>query len=263
MTPPVTAAGVTSLPAGPHGRVATAVAVSPHLDDAVFSAGATLAALAASGWRVLVLTCFTASVPDPRGFALSTQLDKGLGPDVDYMALRRDEDRAACAVLGARPVHLPLAEAPHRGYDSAAALFDGVRPDDDAARALPPLLAPHLAAADLVLAPQAIGDHADHRVVTEAVRALAPAAWWWRDVPYVARNDGRPWWAVPDGPDRGVDVVATLPGKTRAARCYATQVGFQFGGDGEVAATLRRIAADEGSRLGAGCAVEAFRIPGP
>jgi hypothetical protein len=111
--------------------VRQAVAVSPHLDDAVFSAGGTLAALAAAGWRVRVVTCFTASVADPSPFALSTQLDKGLGAEIDYMALRRAEDAAALQRLGAEPVHLPLPEAPHRGYTSAPDLFAGQHADDD------------------------------------------------------------------------------------------------------------------------------------
>ena len=38
------------------------VAVSPHLDDAVFSAGGTLARLAAAGHEVTVVTVFTGSV---------------------------------------------------------------------------------------------------------------------------------------------------------------------------------------------------------
>ena len=71
------------------------MAVSPHLDDAAFSVGGTLAALAAAGHQVTVLTCFTASVPHPAGFALACQLDKGLPADVDYLALRRAEDAAA------------------------------------------------------------------------------------------------------------------------------------------------------------------------
>ena len=80
-----------------------ALALSPHLDDAAFSCGGTLARLAAAGWRVTLCTAFTRSVPDPTGFALACQLDKGLGPEVDYMALRRAEDDAACAALGATP----------------------------------------------------------------------------------------------------------------------------------------------------------------
>ncbi|MGH3616358.1 MAG: PIG-L deacetylase family protein [Pseudonocardia sp.] len=229
-----------------------AVAVSPHLDDAVFSAGGTIAALVANGWSVRVVTCFTASVPDPSGFALSTQLDKGLAAGVDYMALRRAEDDAACAVLGAQPTHLLLPEAPHRGYDCASALFAGVRPDDDIGPALRAALEPLLAGADLVLAPQAIGGHADHRVVVEVMAALAPQALWWRDAPYVLRRpDATPWTEVPPGCEQVVDVGPFLDTKITAARCYTTQLGFQFGGPEHVEPQLRELAAAEAARVGA------------
>jgi LmbE family N-acetylglucosaminyl deacetylase len=69
-----------------------AVALSPHLDDAAFSCGGTLARLAQAGWEVAVCTAFTLSVPNPSGFALACQLDKGLPPEADYMAIRRAED---------------------------------------------------------------------------------------------------------------------------------------------------------------------------
>jgi LmbE family N-acetylglucosaminyl deacetylase len=233
-----------------------AVAVSPHLDDAVFSAGGTIAALVAAGWRVAVVTCFTASVADPSPFALSTQLDKGLGPDVDYMALRRAEDAAACAVLGAEPVHLPLPEAPHRGYTSAADLFAGVHADDRVGGPLRAALAPHLDA-DLVLAPQGLGDHADHRVVAQAVAALVRDALWWRDAPYALRRpDARPWRAP--GPARAVGIGPHLDAKTAAARCYATQLGFQFGGAEHVAHRLRELADAEAARAGAAPPAEVF-----
>jgi LmbE family N-acetylglucosaminyl deacetylase len=226
------------------------VAVSPHLDDAVFSAGGTIASLVGEGWQVTVVTCFTASVPDPSPFALSTQLDKGLAADVDYMALRRAEDAAACAVLGAVPEHLPLPEAPHRGYTSAADLFAGVHPDDAVARPLAGLLTPRLRGADLVLAPQALGDHADHRVVADVVAALAGDAWWWRDAPYHWRRpDAVPWTAVPDGREHAVDITAHLTAKTTAARCYTTQLGFQFGGAAAVGPAL------------AAAGPELFRVP--
>ncbi len=231
------------------GRLATAV--SPHLDDAVFSAGGTLAALAAAGWRVRVVTCFTASVADPSPFALSTQLDKGLDADVDYMAVRRAEDTAALRLLGAEPVHLPLPEAPHRGYTSAPDLFAGRHADDDIAGPLRAALAPHVDAADLVLAPQAIGDHVDHRVVVDVVAALRPDALFWRDTPYVWRRpDATRWQGVPAGEERAVDVAAHLDAKCAAARCYATQIGFQFGGPDRVAPTLHALAAAEAARVG-------------
>ncbi len=74
-----------------------ALFLSPHLDDVAFSCGGTLVGLAAGGWETHLATAFTASVPDPQGFALACQLDKGLGPEVDYMALRRAEDHAFAA----------------------------------------------------------------------------------------------------------------------------------------------------------------------
>jgi len=236
-----------------------AVAVSPHLDDAVFSAGGTIAALVAHGWIVRVVTCFTASMPDPSGFALSTQLDKGLAAEVDYLALRRAEDTAACAVLGAEPAHLMLPEAPHRGYDCASALFAGVHPDDDIGSALRAALEPQLVGADLVLAPQAIGDHVDHRVVVEVVAALAPQALWWRDAPYVLRRpDAPPWTVVPPGCEQVVDIGPYLDMKTTAAHCYTTQLGFQFGGPEHVEPRLRELAAAEAARVGAAQPCEAL-----
>ena len=204
------------------------VAVSPHLDDAAFSAGGTLAALADAGHEVTVVTCFTASVPGPTGFALACQLDKGLPADVDYMALRRDEDAAAMAVLGAAPMHLDLPEAPHRGYTSAPDLFAGVHDGDDVWRSVRERLAD--VPGDLWLAPQALGAHVDHLQVLRAVAGTGRPVLWWRDSPYVLREPG----AVP-GPDlpgglTPLELPQDLGRRADACACYATQLCFQFGG---------------------------------
>jgi LmbE family N-acetylglucosaminyl deacetylase len=214
-----------------------ALALSPHLDDAAFSCGGTLAALAAAGWRVVVATLFTASVPDPKGFALACQLDKGLGPEVDYMALRRDEDAASCRALGAEPVWLPFREAPHRGYGSAPELFGALRPEDaigpDLTSAIEALVAEHRPA--LLLAAQAIGGHVDHVQVVHALDAAATVlpVLWWRDFPYAVKAADRE-------PCRGrfaallemavsPDATARAAGRA-AALAYTSQLGFQFGG---------------------------------
>jgi LmbE family N-acetylglucosaminyl deacetylase len=212
------------------------VAVSPHLDDAAFSVGGTLAALADAGHEVTVVTCFTRSVPDPAGFALACQLDKGLPADVDYMALRRDEDAAAMAVLGAAPRHLDLPEAPHRGYASAPDLFARVHDGDDVWRSVCAALAD--VPGDLWLAPQALGAHVDHLQVLRAVAALDRPTLWWRDSPYVLREPD----AVP-GPDlpgglTPVELPQDAARRADACACYATQLGFQFGGPEPMRAAL-------------------------
>nr|WP_274389105.1 PIG-L family deacetylase [Streptomyces taklimakanensis] len=238
----------------------TAVAVSPHLDDAVFSAGGVLAALARAGWSVRVVTCFTASVDDPCPFALSTQLDKGLPAETDYMALRRAEDTAAQRMLGVLPpLHLPLPEAPHRGYGSAPELFASPRAGDTVGAELESLIRPRLAPADLVLAPQGIGGHVDHVITARAVAATAPPSrtCWWRDVPYVVRAPyaagGPPLGRSADAIEVTVDIGAVLTRKIAAAACYTSQLGFQFGGIERVGGVLSAVARTEARRTGTRC----------
>lgn len=202
------------------------VAVSPHLDDALFSAGATLATLAADGAHVEVVTVFTATMPRPRGFALACQTEKGIPAQVDYMALRRREDVRACEAIGAFAVHLGLPEAPHRGYDSAAALFAGAREDDAIAETVAAALDPLLHDADLVLTCQGVGAHVDHLQVLRALGGRPDARW--RDLPYGLRAgaDAPP----PDHVALQADPVA-LSAKLTGCAAYASQLGFQFGGE--------------------------------
>ncbi|MCJ2051866.1 PIG-L deacetylase family protein [Methylobacterium sp. J-070] len=236
----------------------TALALSPHLDDAAFSCGGLLARLAQAGWRVVMATLFTGSVADPEGFALACQLDKGLPAEVDYMALRRAEDGAAAAELGiAPPLHLPFREAPHRGYGSPAALFSDTRADDGIATDLAPVLAGLIAAEspDLILAPQAIGGHVDHVQAVRALRSLAVEGpiLWWRDFPYTVRD------VVPRAPladlfaalaEPTVTLDAAAQGRKRAAcAAYASQIGFQFGGEAGLDARLAREGGIERFRL--------------
>ncbi len=215
-----------------------ALAVSPHLDDAAFSCGGTLATLAARGWHVVVASVFTASVASPKGFALACQLDKGLSPDVDYMALRRAEDCEACRALGLEaPLWMPFREAPHRGYGSAAALFADPLDEDDIGASITGALARLIddIGPDLLLAPQAVGGHVDHVQVARALpKAGTLPILWWTDFPYTLRSDTprRPFATVMEGlPPLDVALDAdALAAKRAACAAYRSQIGFQFGG---------------------------------
>ena len=255
---------------GPASRPPTALLLSPHLDDVAFSCGGAASALCRRGWRVVVATVFTASVADPDGFALTCQLDKGLPPGADYMAIRRGEDEAACRALGpgVEPRWLGLAEAPHRGYESPAALFADARDDDpagdDAARLIGALVGE--LAPDLVLAPRAVGGHVDHRQVVAAalgLGGLGDRLAWYLDLPYAERFPGAPGdprppggrveAAIPLGP---LDLAAKLDGCAR----HASQVPFQFGGEAAMRARLAAFAAAEASRFGHRGHAETFLV---
>jgi LmbE family N-acetylglucosaminyl deacetylase len=234
-----------------------ALAVSPHLDDAAFSCGGTLAALVQAGWDVAVCTLFTRTVANPSSFAMACQLDKGIGPDLDYMAIRRAEDTQACKKLGVSPIWLDFPEAPHRNYDRPAALFGDLHSSDNV----------HLKVAaelklilqfrpDVVLAPQAIGGHVDHVQAVRALRISLPEdlpILWWTDFPYSMRPHSHP--SHPFKRDMEQLVSWLFKGDTgaRLSACaaYSTQIGFQFGGYDGLVKNL----------INAG-AIECFRLSG-
>ena len=229
----------------------TALFVSPHLDDVAFSCGGLAALLAGQGWHTLLATVFTRSVVPATGFALACQLDKGLPPEADYMALRRQEDLGAAAHLAVTALHwLDLPEAPHRGYKTPAALFGAVQLSDDPApviaglsalaRAMPP---------DLVLAPQGLGNHVDHQIVVAAVQKMFSARRiaYYRDTPYAIRQPtAAPLACVPEGSPTLVRIAPALDAKIAASAAYTSQIGFQFGGAGVLASALRDFARREG-----------------
>ncbi len=86
----------------------------------------------------------------------------------------------------------------------------------------------------LLLAPQAIGGHVDHRALVEAMDGIDAPTLWWRDYPYVDRE------ARPAEPFAGrfgtlADAEVALEpadaaAKLEASAAYASQLGFQFGG---------------------------------
>jgi len=144
----------------------TLFVVSPHLDDAALSVGASIAARTAAGGDVVVVSVCTV---------------------VDH-ADRVAEDRAAIAALGARHVHLGLLDAPLRGVaENWAGLCDS--DDDDAfAAAIAERLRPVLADATEVWGPLAVGGHIDHRATSSALRQLGHFTAW-EERPY-ARQRG-------------------------------------------------------------------------
>jgi LmbE family N-acetylglucosaminyl deacetylase len=158
------------------------VVLSPHLDDAVLSLGATIGRMAAAGCRVEVWTAFTAG-PDPAG------LPRRLRPFGDYPVRIAEDDRAldrlggvgAATPVGRRRLGLPerlwrdLAD----GARSPGGLASAFRTPHDLAgfsqlAALEAAVREALANPGTRLyAPLGIGRHTDH--VEVAVAALRVA----------------------------------------------------------------------------------------
>ena len=219
----------------------TALFLSPHLDDVALSCGGLAARLAAEGWHTILATASTRS---PHG--------EGAAPEVDEMALRRAEDLVAAEWLGFdEALWLDLPEAPHRGYESAAALFGPIRLDDPAGDLLTACFVRlnEALAPSLVLAPQGLEPHVDHRqVIAAALRAVPPGRLaFYRDTPHaIHAPNAHPDPAIPPGESVAVPIGATLDRKIRAALAYTRQPGIGPEGSAPIARLLRDFALAEG-----------------
>ncbi|HEX6702426.1 MAG TPA: hypothetical protein VF101_16985 [Gaiellaceae bacterium] len=174
------------------------VLLSPHPDDAVFSAWHVLTAPRG----VRVVTVF-AGVPDP-GFVTILDRERGASDSAAIFRRRLVEDRDALAVAGRLPAQAPLLEASYRAqaFPRIAQALESDRPSfiriigrEPELRLEPEELGRSLdglADGDVVYAPAGIGGHADHRDVARyAVSRLAGdrgRVRLYADFPYVVRH---------------------------------------------------------------------------
>ena len=152
------------------GRGARLVVVSPHLDDAVFSLGATLAEAAASGIDVVNVTVF-AGVPESNELPSWWDRKAGFLSHGEAARRRRLEDEAGCRAIGVEPRWL--------------AFRYGKYPEDRSQ--IWSQLAPLLADAEAILVPGFPLQHPDHVWVTKLVweeRALLPQVGFYVEQPY-------------------------------------------------------------------------------
>lgn len=192
--------------------------VSPHSDDGVLSLGAAMASWARGGARVELLTVFAL---DPASEAPAGGWDAraGFATEGEAAIARREEDRRACAILGATPAWLPFGSVDFDRHGDEDDVRDGV-----AARG---------ADAGAVLLPGYPLSHPDHEWL---VRALAGARFSGRvglyaEQPYSQRADSGPrapeWLGDAFGPLAFEHVSVGLRdrlAKWRAIRRYSTQL---------------------------------------
>lgn len=125
--------------------------VSPHLDDAALSVGATIAWAVRNGVEVSVVTVFAY---DPDRQLEPGAWDKfcGFRSSREAAIVRRREDAESCALMGARPVWLPFMDVE----------YDDGTPDDQLAAAI----IDAVSTADTVLLPGYPLTASDHLRVT-------------------------------------------------------------------------------------------------
>lgn len=156
----------------------THIFLSPHYDDAVYSAGGTIHHLASNGQHATVITTM-AGIPQPpfpdTPIIRENHQRWNAGENPVYQ--RRDEDGTALQILGAQGVYLDIPDCIYRQhntpfYPDEASLWGAVHPDDTAREKLLASLPQHIPDDATVYAPLGVGNHVDHQLVREVALSL-------------------------------------------------------------------------------------------
>lgn len=172
--------------------------LSPHLDDIALSCAGHVVQLTRAGERVRIAAVCTGDTP--KGVTLSeaarhVHWEWQLGEDNPYAA-RRDEDIAACASIGAEPLHLGFPDAVYRHDRLGEPLYTrnfigGAVHELDWRTTYYALTARFRAigaGATRIYCPLAIGGHVDHVLVRSAAEAAFPGGLtYYEDYPYAQK----------------------------------------------------------------------------
>jgi len=173
--------------------------LSPHFDDAILSCGGLIARQTAEGERVVIANICTAT-PDPSSLSPFARFQHDrwfdLNPDTDPITLRKAEDAAACAELGAEAVDLSELDCIYRRnaagkwlYTDEESLWATLHPDDNttALGAVLERLRSNLKP-DVIYAPLAVANHVDQQWVRAIAEGWTQDGWpvyFYEDYPYV------------------------------------------------------------------------------
>lgn len=168
--------------------------LSPHLDDIAYSCGGLVWQQTQAGNTVEI---WTICAGDPPEGALSTLADEhharwGVGPEA--VAIRREEDKQACQILGAVPRHFQVPDAIYRLhpgrengiYQSFNAVFGSLHPGEqnlveEISQDLTSILPENAA----IVAPLTLGGHVDHRLTLAVAKKSMKPLLYYADFPYV------------------------------------------------------------------------------
>lgn len=169
------------------------VFLSPHLDDAVFSAAGLILDLKKKKNDIFIVSVFTSFGERPISTDAQVSLLKsGCIRLSSFGKLRMREDDAAMRALGVPFIRLGFVDAGFRKttdrsfiYPTFKQLFSGSQVAEpklfkNILQSLTGVLRPN----DVIYAPLGIGNHPDHILVREATQTITRNVLFWADLPY-------------------------------------------------------------------------------
>ena len=173
--------------------------LSPHFDDVALSCGGLLWEQARRGESVGVWTLCAGNSPEAGLSPFAESLHQRWQTGAHAPELRRQEDLASCAVMGAGARHFDLPDCIYRTdregrplYTSEEAIFEPLHPlEAPLVEALSQELLSRMPEGVRLVSPLSVGGHVDHRLVRQvAVKAAAAAwlpLWFYVDYPYILK----------------------------------------------------------------------------
>ncbi len=169
--------------------------LSPHLDDAVLSAGGLIYEQTKAGLPVEIWS-FMCGFPEESeltDFAKVLHKVWGTGTAEETIRLRREEDRKAAAIVGAKAVHFDFLDCIYRRGRKGEALYTDIyAPLHEAEADLPAQVAQTMIAwlkpDDVVVCQLGIGSHVDHVIVRKAAEMLKRPLVYDADIPYFLKD---------------------------------------------------------------------------
>lgn len=223
------------------------VFLSAHLDDAVYSCGGLIARQTSAGEKVLILTVCAGDAPGPLS-AFARQLHARWNLPRDPVLHRREEDLAACTLLGAEALHGTIPDAVYRldpsgapRYPDEAAIFAELHPHERRlAGGIAAWLDVHLQNHDVVYAPLGLGGHVDHVLVRKAAERLRKPIYY-PDYPYAGEGVSLPSdIPMPQGLEEVVRLTPLeIHAWVQAALCYTSQLSTFWSSPAAMEAAFR------------------------
>lgn len=165
--------------------------VSPHLDDAVLSAGGLIYDQVQSGIPVEIWTILAGYPPEGElsPFAQLQHYMWGFPSATEAIRARREEDRNAAAVIGAKIVHFDFLDCIYRRGSNGEWLYDDINvPSHPEDASLPARIAEairmRLQPDDILVCQLAVGSHVDHVLVRQGVEETGLPLLYDIDIPY-------------------------------------------------------------------------------
>ncbi|MCL4529807.1 MAG: PIG-L family deacetylase [Chloroflexi bacterium] len=172
------------------------VYLSPHLDDAVLSAGGLIYEQTRSGNPVEIWTIMCGFPPEGEvsPFAEDMHMQWGFSSARETVEKRRSENMNAAAIVGAKAVHFDFLDCIYRRSKNgdwlyAENIFDPPHADEaDLPVEIAKETASRLQPNDVLVCQLAIGSHIDHVTVRKAAELLKRPLIYDADIPYLLNH---------------------------------------------------------------------------